>query len=979
MGKQLGVGRVGITFLVSVFMAAVLIGGFIFVGTASAAGPWYVDGSVGASGDGLSEAEAFKTIAEAVTAATAGDTINILAGTYEEAVQLSSGLQGGLSIIGAGVDNTIIVGGIRTRANNSISISNLTVDGGYDWGDDGNGDPAIWVENGTSGHAFSNIKLVGPGYGPGVSKRGLEFSPSVSSVSISFLETYGWNSGIFLTGSNHVLSGLNVHDNNAGVGSSGISNVSIISSIFADNNEGFGADTVGVGVSVTGSSFVNNGTGVGHYGGNPISALGNFWGDATGPKNSVVNPDASGSLVTSNVTFSPWLDAAGGSEKSHNVEIVGGGTFNSISGALASASAGNVINILAGVYTPSSTIVLDKSVTLQGAQAGIDPRPNFGSLRVASSSAETILDGRGTLANILRISADAVVIDGFEIRHGTGDLVDSLDSGLVKQNPIIRNNIIHNSSADEGIQIRRTNNAIVEKNHVFATAGDGINSCCNTTSATIRFNEVHNISSPDAAIYAYDTVDTNIEGNLVYDVLSNDGIKLGDKNGSDANKSGGSIVNNIIHDTEQDGISVYQSGVLVQGNEVYNSSSENGAIHVAFAVSDIQILDNYVHDNILKTSKFINSAGILIRDTVNVASVSFSNNRLENNAPFSLANHKAGELVAKNNWWGVGNPKFADILSGSISFSPWLDAPNGNPRDFNVLIDANNNGTRDDGESTFDSIQDAIDAAVAGDKILVGSGVYTDSVTDGKGVIIQSVSGAANTEIVGRVTLNSNGAKINGFSINNPADNFGILINGINNVEVINNVVSHIGTSAPSANVWAIWYQDGAIDSDNIKIQNNAVSSVGNTGNNASNGAIGIGDSTGNSNITGVVISGNNISTVSSAKGAYGILLGHARHNSPSNMGSVTGAQVLNNTISGLTGGWAHGIGLEGDTPSAVVTGNHLSNFTTTPTPTNSAAVKVEDNPSGGTVSLSNNRFETGAIRWGVNNVASGVLVNATN
>ena len=55
-------------------------------------GDWFVDATVGSSGDGTSLGTAFKTIAEAVAAASAGDTIRVKGGTYRETVVPISGV-----------------------------------------------------------------------------------------------------------------------------------------------------------------------------------------------------------------------------------------------------------------------------------------------------------------------------------------------------------------------------------------------------------------------------------------------------------------------------------------------------------------------------------------------------------------------------------------------------------------------------------------------------------------------------------------------------------------------------------------------------------------------------------------------------------------------------------------------------------------------------------------------------------------------
>jgi len=100
------------------------------------------------------------------------------------------------------------------------------------------------------------------------------------------------------------------------------------------------------------------------------------------------------------------------------------------------------------------------------------------------------------------------------------------------------------------------------------------------------------------------------------------------------------------------------------------------------------------------------------------------------------------------------------------------------------------------------------------------------------------------------------------------------------------------------------------------------------------------------------------------------MLLDHGTHG-----GQTKGAQIINNKISGLDGSWAHAIGLEGDTPDAVVTGNIISNLTGG---TDTVAVHLEDNPSAGMVKVNNNKFSGMSI--GVNSVGASVgTVDATN
>ncbi len=142
-----------------------------------------------------------------------------------------------------------------------------------------------------------------------------------------------------------------------------------------------------------------------------------------------------------------------------------------------------------------------------------------------------------------------------------------------------------------------------------------------------------------------------------------------------------------------------------------------------------------------------------------------------------------------------------------------------------------------------------------------------------------------------------------------------------------------------------------------------------------------IGDSNGlGTTISGLVIQGNSISDVKASTapwkeghGAYGILINHGT-SAPS--GSTPGAQIVSNTITDLEGLWAHGIGLEGNTPNAVVTLNQISHLVDHKSPTDAAAVNVEDNASAGTISLHFNDFSN--VNVGVQNNQAGSTVDAS-
>ncbi|MEQ9070635.1 MAG: hypothetical protein RLO18_28120, partial [Gimesia chilikensis] len=152
----------------------------------------------------------------------------------------------------------------------------------------------------------------------------------------------------------------------------------------------------------------------------------------------IVNLDAdlNSSTITGNATNVNVTGSAGGAEIQDAVDL--------------SAAAGTV-QIAAGTYTPSSTITVSNALTIQGAQAGVDPRPGTGSLRdETDDTTETIIDGSGSLSRIFLIDADDVTLDGLVITNGTGDLVRSSNP---VDNITVQYNIIHNSTGDEGVQL----------------------------------------------------------------------------------------------------------------------------------------------------------------------------------------------------------------------------------------------------------------------------------------------------------------------------------------------------------------------------------------------------------------------------------------------------------------------------------------------------------------------------------------------
>lgn len=427
------------------------------------------------------------------------------------------------------------------------------------------------------------------------------------------------------------------------------------------------------------------------------------------------------------------------------------GDYGTIQEAINNASSGDVIDVAAGLYAPTSTInVTVDNLTIKGPQADVDPRPSFGSSRTAGSVNEAIVDGGANgLGRIFYIDAENVVLNGLEIKSGSSDMVrqSNSHSGTTVKYCIIRNGI-----GDEGVQLANCTNGLIEYNYVFdiGWAGDGLN-FANSNHCIIQHNEVTDVRSDNAAIYVYGSEHLTIQNNLIYNIPVGEGIKLGNKSGGDAHRTGGLIKDNVIHDVggsnNDDCIAVYTSHVVVDGNECYNNTSENGTIYLSFDITDIQIINNKVHDNNLVTSKYANAAGILLYSNVDVANVVINNNEIYNNTPYGVTNLASNAVDATNNWWGhitgpldnsddspqpyyCYNPAGqGDAVTDNVMYFPWLDGPGGSP--FGPVKNLNT------GE-VFLTIQAGIDDSDTqdGHTLQCDAGVFSEHVTINKRLTI---------------------------------------------------------------------------------------------------------------------------------------------------------------------------------------------------------------------------------------------------
>lgn len=484
-------------------------------------------------------------------------------------------------------------------------------------------------------------------------------------------------------------------------------------------------------------------------------------------------------------------------------------TYKTIQKAIDIATAGDTINVLAGVYTEN--VLVNKTLTLAGAGAASttvypatsNPNPCTGS---------SLCGGATGASHIFVVQADNVVISGFTL---DGDNT-SLTSGIVREGADLdaRTGVIVNSAVGvfTGLEVHHMIVKNVYLRGIQASSGGTFN---------FHDNTVTNVQGDSSSIamfawygpgtmanntvsYANDAISANHSKGIQFlnNTITHSGSGIHTDNSIDGGGTSDLIQDNLISDCATDGYGIFVfvpyvaptvnrnsvSGCAVgmsvfgQGAAVTTNFTNNVVTGVAGSVgafistdmvgwgySDVSV--NFTGNVITGHANGIWFSANPLWSSPYVAktiSAVFSNNSVTANTyPAGVDTQGTYNIDLSGNWWGDADP--ADVkaaVNGGVlaDYTPWLASGTdtngvaaGFRGDFSALwVDDDSPQS-----GTVGRIQEGINLVASGGTVNVVAGTYVESPNLSKPVKLLG-AGSANTVINGTLTVNGSASGVAG-------------------------------------------------------------------------------------------------------------------------------------------------------------------------------------------------------------------------
>ena len=342
--------------------------------------------------------------------------------------------------------------------------------------------------------------------------------------------------------------------------------------------------------------------------------------------------------------------------------------------AVTNAVAGDIVNVAAGTYTES--IIVNKALTLKGAQADVDARTR-------GAVSETIIEvpDNGALNPFaIRATSSDVTVNGFTIT--TESPTDASHGVEVSPGGAANLNVLNNIIKDHGwglfayavtdINGLRVSKNLFTNNDRSDTSTDMYLTGSVGTDIEISDNVIkdsdNGVSAPKAAInLGADTGQTLTNVRILRNTVSNTGTFL-----VLHSTDGATIQDNVASSGSRTGLALNLKldNITIKNNKLtdFNYGME---FATNFPIGGAPATNVSVTDNTITNSQ---QAGVVIRANAIASGIVFSNNTFTGN-PVGIQNESSVAVAANDNWWGCdagpGQPG-CDTFSGNVTVTSWL-------------------------------------------------------------------------------------------------------------------------------------------------------------------------------------------------------------------------------------------------------------------------------------------------------------------
>ena len=698
----------------------------------------------------------FTSIQAAINAASAGDFILLGAGDIAEASQIQ--LNKAVTIVGpnSGIAGDAINRSAEARiVNTRLLVTAAATLDGLEIYQTNNTDDAILIQ---AGATIVNSIIRREGINAGTIARGITTAVATTGYTIEDNLFTGDPSGGFFSGHTSWNSGI---FSNGGSGS--ISNNRFENLRTAINLDNFNAN-----ITLQGNTFHSSGTYISFGGTTPTDGQysvndNEFFIDFNDP-NSLPSAIFNNSNVATTFRIDATYNTFGGLETSaltneqkgavenrlfHRGRSGRNGVINFVAGeqvvaptttiqsAIDAAAPGEIVLVSAGTYNES--VIVNKSITLLGPNAGISPN-------TGTRAAEAVLENNanGRTFSIYTGNTD-VIISGFTFDGGS---------------PIHDGNDTSNPQTSD---VTFSNNIVVNANAIYA----GTNTSWKNLEIDDNKFEDINATNTASAMQILNTLSSTITNNTIvnanYAALVMDGID---------GTSTVYISNNTINGT---GVQAIQLAGAMGNTTVINNSitDANG-----FAGADrgaIRLYGSSFTGSILISNNEITGGnnGITVRDGEDISGkdITVTGNSITNLAGGKAIYHGGtGELNAVGNWFGSQDfSSISSLISGDVTYFPFLiPDPNGTSFNWSGTDTYSSSGlgpvvNQNTGVS-YASIEEAAADSSPGDVITVANGEYTGDVEISASNITISPLQGQSPDFEGTLTITGANVEISGFN-----------------------------------------------------------------------------------------------------------------------------------------------------------------------------------------------------------------------